>query len=241
MKRFLLISMLFLPGISVAGTINTYFNPLGTISFSSGTASSVQSIAVTSQTASGSSVSTWAMNCQGGNLLVVGYTTDNGTLPSGITYNSVSMTYSTQTTNGAGPDAAALYYLTSPAAGTNNIVITGSGGNTYSGGICFSGTHSASPIDTQLCNTSGGGTGTISLTMTTANNNDWMADVAYNNGTNDETATSPQTDQWHGFSGFRAGAGSTKGPLATGVISSSWTATSFSQPVICGLAIIPGP
>ena len=73
----------------------------------------------------GSSSSTFSHTCTGNNLLLlVGLRGDPTDTLTGITYNGVSMTIVNKKQNGDGYWVY-LYYILSPATGTNNVVISG--------------------------------------------------------------------------------------------------------------------
>jgi hypothetical protein len=81
----------------------------------------------------------YSQDCTGANILFVGVTTTTGKTISSITYNGVSMTQSGSTSGTAGV-INSLYYLVSPATGSNTVSITQSaGGNITSSSICYSG------------------------------------------------------------------------------------------------------
>jgi hypothetical protein len=85
-----------------------------------------------------SSTISYSQDCTGANILFVGVTT-GGTTISSITYAGVAMTQSGSSSGTAGVTNR-LYYLVSPATGSNTVSITqSSGGNIVSCSICYSG------------------------------------------------------------------------------------------------------
>ena len=90
---------------------------------------------------------TIAFDATGCDCIVVGGR-DTGTTPliTGVTYNGVAMTLGRH--DGTSLRGSTMYYLTGPASGTNNVVISYSGGATGINAIVagFSGVHQSSPI-----------------------------------------------------------------------------------------------
>lgn len=90
-----------------------------------------------SSQASGSTTLTYAVDCTGANILVVGLRLIVGSSLTSVTYNGVSMTAAVS--NAAG-NPTFLYYLVNPASGSNNVVVTQSGTtNIASAGCAYSG------------------------------------------------------------------------------------------------------
>jgi len=241
MKKLLILAgLFFLPWAAHAATITQYGTMVITIS--SGTASAT-SLAITSTTYSGDNTTTWSMDCKGGNLLVVAYVKPSNTRVTGITYNGVALSYSTETYN-TGNSMAGVWYLASPATGSNSIVVSPSGGNFNGGAVCLTGSKISSPIDSASCSTAGGGSGTLGVTWSTTNSGDWLIDAGFSNNGNAMSASGGQTAFWTntgGVDAYASGAGSTKGPVSSGSQTMSWTATSFAQPSICAVAVNQGP
>lgn len=187
MKKIL--ALLFLCGTAHAGTITTAFSPLGTITFSSGTAApSSIPVVVDSQTVSpsgtgGSSPMTWNMTIGSGSnrFLAVACVADFGII-SGVTVNGSAMTRSAAESNcGADPRETSFYTSINPPSGSQAIVATWSGSSNH-GMFCiaksYTGVNQSSPIDisTGSFNTPGSSTNTV--TWTTTVNNDLLMDAA---------------------------------------------------------------
>lgn len=128
-------------------------------------------------TSSGTSAATFniAHSCTGSNLILIVTTSEdnsNGSV-TGITYNSVALT---QIGTGvvSGSNTVRMWYLLSPATGTNNITITGSAGNTNMGvcAVSYTGVKQSSQPDASGTNTSGA-TVSYSESVTTITNNCW--------------------------------------------------------------------
>ena len=209
-------------------------------------------IAVSSQTfhqhTGAAGVDTWTFNCNGGNLLVLAPISSQGFLVVGSSFNGVNLTMSTQTINGSGPTAAALWYLVNPSAGSNTMSITWSdtGGsvNQGAGAVCFSGVNTSAPIDVANCSISGSGGTTVTVNLVTTVNNDFLDDVLMNNSQTITITSGSGTIQWfhNGVTEppFGIQIGSTKGPVSTGSNSMTYVTTNtFSQPTYCGLAVEP--
>jgi hypothetical protein len=203
-------------------------------------------ITVSSQTwaadANATSVMTFTINCQGGNLLEVDAINESGFRVTGSTYNGVALTKSTETIDTGGPTYTGIYYLTNPAAGANTVSITfvQAGANKAAGAKCFSGVNTTTPVDVANCSVAGSGGTTITVGLTTTVNNDLLSDSALNNAGNVLTSGSG-TLQWASQGGIGAGkaAGSTQGPVGIGTTNMTYTASSFAQPVYCAMAIEP--
>jgi hypothetical protein len=182
---------------------------------------------------------TFSFNCNGGDLLVVAPLNGNSALATAVTFNSLALTQSTQTVDNGGPTTAAIWYRSSPPAGSQTVSITWgtAQSQTAAGVICFSGTNTTTPIDIQNCSVAGSGGGTVTVSLTTTVNNDTLYDSLYNNNTNALTSGSG-TIQWSAAqSGNTGTAGATKNSVGIGANSMTYTATSFSQPAYCGIAI----
>ncbi|HSX15669.1 MAG TPA: hypothetical protein VLF40_02675 [Candidatus Saccharimonadales bacterium] len=101
--------------------------------------------------ASGTSL-TWSHTCSGtARLLIVGVVLSTNTTVSNVKYNGVTMTQvsagSVQSGGTGGTGSAQLYYLTNPALGANNVVVTsGASGQIIAGSTSFTNVNQASPI-----------------------------------------------------------------------------------------------
>ncbi|MFC1656577.1 BspA family leucine-rich repeat surface protein [Patescibacteria group bacterium] len=125
---------------------------------------------------------TFAFDCNGSDLLVVGLSLFDSDAGVGTpTYNSVSMTDSGQGTITEGIRNVQMWYLVNPASGSNNISIP----NTSGKGIAimasaWSGVDTSDPFDTSVGNANHDSTPTS--TITTAATNELIIDVIASNG-----------------------------------------------------------
>lgn len=111
---------------------------------------------------------TYAVDCTGANILLVGFILSSGT-PSTVTYNGVSMTQATSTST------TYVYYLVSPASGSNNVVITPSGSTTINScAVCYSGAETTGQPDATN-SASSLVIGSVSVNVTTVADNCWVA------------------------------------------------------------------
>jgi len=123
---------------------------------------------------------TYAVDCTGATILLVGFRLSSGT-PSTVTYNGVSMTQVTSTST------TYVYYLVSPATGSNNVVITPSGSTTINScAVCYSGADTSGQPDAFNSNSSVS-TGSVSVNTTTVADNCWVA--AFGSCSTTETLT----------------------------------------------------
>lgn len=77
---------------------------------------------------------TWSHTCTGaGLMLVVAIACDNTNQPTSVTYNGVAMTLAVSRDDGSALKVH-FYYLSDPATGANNVVMTASATGDYAGG-----------------------------------------------------------------------------------------------------------
>lgn len=141
------------------------------------------------QDSGGGTTSTWAHTCTGSDgLLLVGTAIGTGKTASGVTYNAVSATQAvTLASGGLTFDNGYLFRLVAPATGANNIVVTVSADTfIYSAATSYSGVDQTSPIDATGTNST---TGTsVSVSITTTVDNDWLAGFWWEATTDDDVA-----------------------------------------------------
>ena len=95
-----------------------------------------------------SGVATVSANLSGASLLIVSLSNSYGTV-TGITYNGVALTrYTSADYTYTSGMIASVWYLLSPASGTNNIAITGGAGDSTVQILGFTGNHASTPIRT---------------------------------------------------------------------------------------------
>lgn len=118
---------------------------------------------------------TQAFNNVAGDFLVVGVAnTSDADNVTGITYNGVAMTRAVGKWGGGHGECSFLYYLSSPATGSNNVVISFSSTCTADYGIAsYTGVTTSSPIDGTFSAFHTAGS-TYTETITTATDNCWM-------------------------------------------------------------------
>lgn len=186
MKK-LLFGLLFVPCLAHAGTITTAFNPLGTITFSSGTAAAA-GVAVDSKTSNGGfgggSPLTWNMTLSGSNRYLVvscGYF-QTANYVSSVTVGGFQMTQSTGFYDGSVSRGVVMYTYVAPPTGSQSLVATigaGAGitGNVECIAVSFTGVNQSNPIDTSTANFHIPGGGTNTVTWTTTVDNSMLLDV----------------------------------------------------------------
>lgn len=226
-----IIALLFLASVSHAGTITTAFSPLGTITFSSGTNSSIP-IAIDSQTVSpsgtgGSSPMTWSMTIGSGSnrFLALGCSTAFGVI-SGITINGTPLVLSTQAVINLDPNAASIWTLVAPPSGSQSIVVTWAGSSNhgvYCAATSFTGVNQSSPIDVSTASFNSPGTGTQTATLTTITKNDMLFDAIEDRQGTGDTVGGGQTAFGAFVDGVQSGGTSTKTSTNAGAYSMSWT------------------
>lgn len=132
-------------------------------------------VSSTSSAADSASTLSWSHTCTGSDLslVVAAYCAADATV-TGVTYNGVAMTQKVTKTQDADV-LTELWYLASPATGSNTVEITYSGSITRRRGIAVSltGTNGTTGVTAS----GGQGTGTsFSLAATTQTDNSWIVD-----------------------------------------------------------------
>lgn len=127
----------------------------------------------TANTFGGSSATTQTMSfdCSGGTLLVVwcsGIIQSNSTI-TGVTYNGVAMTSIYNHGENSGVGKMSMWYLHSPASGSNNIVATLNGTEkSVIGAVAFTGTKTSSAFGTPV-SVNNAGVNSVNITTVSAN------------------------------------------------------------------------
>ena len=149
-------------------------------------------------------------------LLIVFVTAEDGTdgesNTSGVTYNGTAMTKITGKDQGS--DSISAWYLINPDTGTHDIIasFTNAFAEVSLAGISFENVDQTSPIRD---NTSASGTtGTITVTLTNSQDNDFVIAGLIKTVVAGTTPGSGQTERWDNNRGLYTDAGSTE--LATG-------------------------
>lgn len=251
MKKLLL--MLFIPGISFAGTITTSFSApgAGTIIFSSGAVSggSAQTIAFDTISASGfvsgSSPLTWNHTIGSGSnrFLAVGCGTYVADTVTGITVGGNAMTLQ-HITGMAGQVQAAIYTYINPPSGVQAIAVSASSGisnRVKCGAISWTGVNQSVGVDisTGQINTVGAGVQASTITTTVAN--DILFDFVSDDNTGETISPSAgQAQQFHDDGSGPTVFGSTMTATTAGNYRMGWSVvnTNSAQSVI---AVKPGP
>lgn len=120
----------------------------------------------------GNSVLTFSHTCSGSNrLLIVGISSDDGNLVSGVTYNGVAMTQIGSPLNTGFTEYIYLFYLVAPTSGSNNVAITGTGGHNFRAeALSYPGADQTAPIDSTNTGTvSAASSITVATTVVAAN------------------------------------------------------------------------
>lgn len=113
-----------------------------------------------------------------GNILVVGASTESNGVVGTVTYNGVSMTPAGTATNNSS-EKAYLFYLLNPTSGANNVVVSVSASvGIRSCSVSYTGAQQSGQPDATSMGSIAAGT-TISGTLTTVANNDWI--IGYSN------------------------------------------------------------
>lgn len=148
---------------------------------------------------------TYAFDCTGSNILIVGLSLGSSNTCSGITYNGISMTQlNTQNIGGSTFMNTYLFYLINPATGSNNVVVSTSGTGFHWGyASCFSGVDLSAPFSPATGTTTNGTNTALTTTMATSYNGEYVygivqngsADVAFTAGAN-STIISAHANGW---------------------------------------------
>ena len=187
-----------------------------------------------------SSTRTVSFTNTAGTFMVVGIARFRNVTTNSVTYNGVSMTKAVESIESSA-NRSEIWYLASPATGTNNLVVTFSSATDDGlviGFTSMTGVNNSSPIGT-TANQAGGTTSTTpSIAITTANNNSYIFDSLYRNATT-ETATAPQTEVWgrEDLYTTQGGAGSYKSFPTAGATTMAWTLGASKLWIMCAAEI----
>ena len=185
-----------------------------------------------SSSSSGSNVSslTWSHTVSGANrLLVVGISRRayGSVSVSSATYNGVALTNSGSVQAGSGDfSRSEIWYLANPNTGTNNIVVTLSGGNDWieAGAMSFTGVNQTTPLGAFASNSGTSGT-SASVNVSSATGDIVIDTLTFWNASLDATKGASQTLRWTVSSD-----GSWKGRGSTASGGNSVTAMSWTIP-----------
>jgi len=125
---------------------------------------------------SGSTTNSFSFNNVAGNLLIVGCV-DDAISTISVTYNGVSMTSVGSTNDGSGFVKVQLFYLMSPATGSNTLTATrttGTGGFAVHA-VSYSGAGTASQPDS--FNTGSNSSTSLTVSTTVVNPNSWLVGI----------------------------------------------------------------
>lgn len=132
---------------------------------------------------------TYSHTCTGSNLILwVGVVTYGNALDhvTGVTYNGVAMTRTTNgfNNNSASGPAVYLYYLVNPSTGANNVVISVDSSRLIIGlSASYTGAAQSGQPDNSATNQTASGT-SLSVSLTTVADNCWLVGMMdVNNGT----------------------------------------------------------
>ena len=141
----------------------------------------------------GGSTATWTHTCTGTDrvLFVATFNNDNGTYPTGVTYNGVAMTLVDQQVNDVSSFYQSLWVIINPASGANSVVVTWASGAGINNCIASSYTGADQTTQPDSFNR-GSATSATSITVstTTVTDNAWLvghlrsSNVTISNGTN---------------------------------------------------------
>lgn len=169
---------------------------------------------------------TFAHTCTASDLIYVGVGTTDGTNnASSVTYNAVALTMAIQATNGSTHvGEAAVWYLSNPSSGANNVVVDFPFTARYAGGAtCLAGTNTSSPIG--ATNQLTGNSNSVSQSITTTQANSVVVDSVLDKQTGTDTKGASQTQIWQvacGLSSSHCEASSQSAPT-TGSYTMSWS------------------
>lgn len=175
---------------------------------------------------------TFALNCTGADLLIVGG--GERVAASSVTYNGVSLTAYTSVTNGAAN--ARQFSLNSPASGSNNVVVTmTTTGHSAAVASCYSGFNSGSIV---LGSTGTGSSTSIATGTITNASGDLVVDY-YSHGGGGTTPGASQTVIANPTAGANSNGASYKSGTGSG-FTMSWSGGGSSVWAISALVITPG-
>ena len=171
-------------------------------------------------------------------MLVVSVHTENGIDISTVTYDGQSLTLVQNVVHGGGKPRVAVYRLIGPSTGSNDVVITLSGGSsdkTTVGAISYTGIDQAIPIDGV---TSATGTSASASVTVSSEAGDYVQDAMASIAAGSPTVGSGQTQHYNvemGGPGSSShyGAGSTEDGVTS--VTMSWSLSESKEWVIVGL------
>ena len=204
---------------SMAQKAYYFFNSQAGIAFDAASNSGYQATASTYN---------WLHTCTGSNrYLVVGVSLLSvvGSSVTGITYNTIAMTFLGAISSVSGAVRAELWGLAAPATGSNSIEVTLSTGLVSAAcAVSFVGVHQSS--STEGLNTASAtnvGAADATVNVTTVADNDWVVDQIAANDTA-ITVGAGQTSRNNVTGAVGSGADSTEGPKSpAGSVTMSWT------------------
>ena len=191
-----------------------------------------------------SSSYSWSHTCSGSNRFLsvdIAVLSVLGTTVTGITYNSIALSFLGSKTSGTGSDRIETWGLIAPATGSNTIAVTLSASVASSGvAVSYTGVHQTSPTEGFNSNegTNGGSPADATVDITSVANNCWIhAAVA----TNDTTITANQTTRNNVSGALGSGADEDFGPQTpAGTKTMSYTNVGALAPwAIAGYALRP--
>ncbi len=159
-----------------------------------------------------------------GNLLVYfGHTNSaSGDVLTAVTYNGAALTKVTSHTTGTADQYISVWYLKSPATGSNTLAVTTSVATDIgSGCLTYTGCDTSSQPDSF---SSGGSTGNLDLTTTVVSTGSWLVSASRNGSSGPMGAGAGTTIRTTGALLFDAG--DSNGTVGTGAQTMSWTAGS---------------
>ena len=251
MKKILFLLMLASPTYAGTGTF-TFGSGGGTITISSGPASTTDIITFDAATSSGAYTDvatplTWSHTIGSGadRFIAVGCGTSANDQISGITIAGSALTLSTSVVNGTNGRNYIWTYIAPPSgAQTISVSDTASHANRLNcGAVSFAGVSQSSPVDASTVTVNYPGAGTITATWNTVTANDALFDVVndYNNGTLVPGSGQAQTSQRGNSAQFYTVATSTKQATTAGSYTMTWTGAGGSVVTSAAIAIKPGP
>lgn len=169
----------------------------------------------------------WSHTCAGSNLLLtvaVGLGGSDSGVTTTVTYNGVSMTSAGKAHANNQPQGyTEMFYLVSPAIGTNTVIVTASASRALTGGsVSFAGVDQVTPVSNVT--TGFGDGGTASVTVSSATDNMVVSSIA----SGSEVTASANTLQWrNNFSNsFGAGNGAESSDTGASSVLMSFSLTS---------------
>lgn len=176
----------------------------------------------------------WSHVCTGDSrVLYVGISmlSVGGSSVTGITYNSVAMTFKGAIASVSGAVRTEIWELVAPASGSNSIAVTLSGALDSIGNACsFSQVHQTIPSEAlNTASATNVGAADATVDVTTVADMDWVVD---NVATNDTAITvgAGQTSRNNVTGTLGSGAMSTEGPKTpAGSVTMNWTSVGAAQ------------